>query len=82
MAATVVADTRGSINAMCRAAEPAANRLTVDSAVSERSACAVVRVSTAVPDGRSQVRRVWSHEVEYATVESCGAKIAAEAGAE
>lgn len=78
----MVADTRGSINAICRAAEPAANRFTADSAASERSACAVVRVSIAVPDGKSQVRRVWSQETEYATVGSFGAKIVAETGAE
>lgn len=78
----MVADTRGSTNVMYRATEPAATRLTVDRAASEKSACAVVRVSTAVPDGRSQVRRVWSQEVEYATVGSCGAKITADTAPE
>lgn len=78
----MVADTRGSIRTICRAAEPAASRLTVGSAASERSACDVERVSTGVPDGKSQVRSVWSQEVEYATVGSCGAKIVAETGAE
>ncbi len=78
----MVAVTRGSIKAICRAAEPAATRLTAESAASERSAWDVVRVSTEAPDVKSQVRSVWSQEVEYPTVGSCGANIVAETGAE
>lgn len=38
-------------------------------------------MSTSDEVGRSQVRSVWSHEVEYATVESLEANVTADTGA-
>ena len=82
MAETVVAEARGSMSVMWRAEVPAARRLRDGRAVRESRACEVRRVSTGVLVGRSQVLRLWSHEVEYATVGSLGAKMVSETGAE
>ncbi len=82
MAEIVVAEARGSMRVMWRAEVPAARRLRVGRAVRERRECEVRRVSTGVLVGRSQVLRLWSQEVEYATVGSLGAKMVAETGAE
>ena len=67
---------------MWRAEVPAARRLSEGSAVRESRVCEVKRVSTGVLVGRSQVLRLWSQDVEYATVGSLGAKMVAETGAE
>lgn len=67
---------------MWRAEVPAARRLSEESAVRESRVCEVKRVSTGVLVGRSQVLRLWSQDVEYATVGSLGAKMVAETGAE
>lgn len=66
---------------MCRADVPAARRLRSARAAMESRACDVVLVSTNEAVGRSQVRRVWSQEVEYPTVGSLGAKVVEDTGA-
>ena len=48
----------------CRAEVPTARRFRSGSAVRERRAWEVVRVSTSEAVGRSHVRSVWSHEAE------------------
>lgn len=77
-----MAEARGSMSVMWRAEVPAARRLREGRAIRESRECEVRRVSTGVLVGRSQVLRLWSQEVEYATVGSLGAKIVAETGAE
>ena len=77
----MVAESRGSMRVMCLAEVPTARRFRSCSAVKERRECDVVRVSTKVVVGRSQVRTVWSREAEYATVASLGAKIVDDTGA-
>ena len=49
---------------MCRATEPAARRLRDGSAVREKRAALVDRVSIHLEVGRSQVLTVWSQEEE------------------
>lgn len=61
---TEVADVRGSMRVIWRADVPAARRLRAGREVRERRAWEVERRSTCVAVGRSQVRRVWSQEVE------------------
>lgn len=64
MAVMAVADVRGSMRVIWRADVPAARRLRAGRQVRERRAWDVERTSTCVVVGRSQVRRVWSQEVE------------------
>ena len=64
MADTVVAEARGSTSVMCRAEVPAARRLRDGNAVRESRGWEVDLVSTHVDVGRSQVLRLWSHDVE------------------
>ena len=58
IADTVVAEARGSMSVMCRDTEPAASKLRDGSAVKEKRAAPVDRVSTHLEVGRSQVLTV------------------------
>lgn len=68
IAEIVVAEARGSMSVICRAEEPAARRLSDDNEVSENSEWDVDLVSTHLDVGISHVFKLWSQEVEYATV--------------
>lgn len=79
MAVIFEAEARGSMRVMCRAEEPAASRLTPRISVRHSIGCIVVFDSTCLEVVKSQVRTVWSHDDEYATVASDSLKMAAEA---
>jgi hypothetical protein len=79
MAVIFDAEARGSMSVICRAEDPAASKLTPRISVKHRSGCIVLFDSTCLDVVRSHVRTVWSHDAEYATVESASLKTAAEA---
>lgn len=65
---------------MCRADVPVARRFRDGMAQRDSNEWPVVRVSTQVDVGRSQVFNLWSCEAECATVASPGLKITLETG--
>jgi hypothetical protein len=64
IAATFDADALGSIRVMCLAVEPVASKWTPCISINEERGCSVVLVSTSLEVVRSQVRTLWSQELE------------------